>query len=82
MNYPKTQYIAMQSSAVPALSYRLYHSQFPAEYRVLSSEAQVPLLDLAVYSESSIPATPPKSQSRQGWSYSILSWETKGGKSL
>ena len=65
-----------------ALFYRLYHGQFPAEYRVLSSEAQVPVLDQAVYSESSIPATPPQSQSRQGWSYSILSWETKGGKSL
>ena len=65
-----------------ALFYRLYHGQFPAEYRVLSSEAQVPVLDQAVYSESSSPATPPESQLRQGWSYSILSWETKGGKSL
>ena len=64
------------------LSYCLYHGQFPAEYRVLSSEAQVPVLDQAVYRESSIPGTPPESQSRQGWSYLILGWETKSGKSL
>ena len=70
---------ALQFSAI---FYCLYHSQFPAAYRVLSSEAQVPVLDQAVYSELSIPATPPDSQLRQGWSYSILSWETKGGKSL
>ena len=63
MNYSKTQYIAMQCSAI---LYCLYHSQFPAKYRVLSSEAQVPILDLAVYSGLIIPATPPKSQSRQG----------------
>ena len=54
--------------------------QGAAEYQVLSSEAKVPLLDLAVYRESSIPGTPPKSQSRQGWSYLILSWGTRGGK--
>ena len=65
-----------------AIFYRLYHGQLPAEYQILSSEAQVPVLDQAVYSESSIPATPPKSQLRQGWSYSIPSWEKKGDKSL
>ena len=65
-----------------ALFYRLYHGQFPAEYRVLSSEAQVPVLDQAVYSESSIPVTALESQLRQGWSYLILGWETKSGKSL